>query len=127
MENLKPGITYTAETIVSEDNSALRLGSGQLAVFATPMMIALMENASLNAVAPYLDEGADTVGTAVNIVHSKATPVGDKVTATAILTGVDGRKLTFDVIAEDSNGEIGMGTHERFIVDVEKFMGKLKK
>ncbi|MCC8089655.1 MAG: thioesterase family protein [Rikenellaceae bacterium] len=126
MENLKPGLTYTAETVVSEDNSALKLGSGQFAVFATPMMVALMENASLNVVAPYLEAGADTVGTAVNIVHSKATPLGDKVKATAVLTGVEGRKLTFDVVAEDSNGEIGKGTHERFIINVEKFMSKLK-
>ena len=124
---LKVGMTYTAEDVVCEDNSAKKWGSGQLEVFATPAMVALMEKAALNAVAPGLPEGSDTVGTEVNVSHSKASGYGEIVRATATLKEMDGRKLVFDVEAHDSTGEIGRGTHTRFVIDTERFMAKLKK
>ena len=122
---LKEGLSYTSEVVVSDANSAKHWGSGALDVFATPAMVALMENAAMNAVNGYLPEGGDTVGTAVDISHVKATGLGDTVRATAILKEVDGRKLVFEVTAADSKGEIGKGTHTRFIVDREKFIGRL--
>lgn len=122
---LKTGLSYTSEVVVSDANSAKHWGSGALDVFATPAMVALMENAAMNAVKAYLPEGGDTVGTAVNISHVKATGLGDTVRATAILKEIDGRKLVFEVTASDSKGEIGNGTHTRFIVDREKFLSRL--
>lgn len=127
MEELKAGLSYTSETVVSDANSANAVGSGLLDVFATPSMIALMENAAANAVAPCLQAGANTVGTEICVAHSKASPIGAKITATATLTAVDGRKLSFEVVASDNDGEIGRGTHTRFVIDTEKFMNRLKK
>ena len=86
-------------------------------VFATPMMITCMENAALNAIRGYLDPGESAVGTAVNIRHSAATPVGHDVTAEAEVTGVNGRQITFNVTARDEIEEIGSGTHERAVID----------
>ena len=122
---LKEGLTSTSEAVVSDANSAKHWGSGALDVFATPAMVALMENAAMNAVKDCLPEGGDTVGTAVNVSHLKATPLGDTVRATAVLKAIDGRRLVFEVTATDSNGEIGRGEHTRFIVDREKFLSKL--
>lgn len=125
LQGLKPGITGTAETVVRETNTALAMGSGSLHVFATPSMIALMEQAACNAVAAYLDEESTSVGTLVNITHDAATGMGKKVTATATLTAVKGRILVFEITAADEDKQIGKGTHERFIVNKEKFMAKL--
>lgn len=122
---LKAGLSYTSETVVNDENSARHWGSGMLDVFATPAMVALMENAAMNAVAPALPEGSDTVGTAVNVTHDRATGLGDVVRATATLIEVDRRRLVFEVTAVDSKGEIGKGTHTRFVVDREKFLSKL--
>jgi len=122
---MKVGLSYTSEVVVSPANSAKHWGSGALDVFATPAMVALMENAAMNAVLHALSEGGDTVGTAVNVNHIKATGMGDTVRATATLKEVDGRKLVFEVTASDSKGEIGNGTHTRFIVDREKFLSRL--
>lgn len=122
---LEKGLTYTSTVKADEANSAKAAGSGNQDVFATPSMIALMENAAMNAVAAELPEGSATVGTKLDVAHSKATPLGDTITATATLEEVDGRRLVFRVSASDSTGLIGEGTHERFIVDVEKFMGRL--
>ncbi len=124
---MNPGLKYTAETTVDNTNTAASYGSGSVDVFATPAMVALMENAARHAVAPALPEGSTTVGTAVNITHTRATPMGKKVRATATLTAADGRALTFEVKAEDDEGIVGEGTHSRFIVDTERFMAKLKK
>ena len=101
------------------------MGSGSLHVFATPSMIALMEQAACNAVACCLDEESTSVGTFVNITHDAATGMGKKVTAKATLTAVEGRKLVFEITAADEDKQIGQGTHERFIVNKEKFMTKL--
>ena len=125
-QELKPGLTGTAATIVRETNTALAMGSGSLLVFATPSMIARMEQAACNAVAACLDDESSSVGTLINITHDAATGMGKKVTATATLKEVQGRKLIFEITAADEDKQIGKGTHERFIINKEKFMAKLK-
>ena len=95
-------------------------------VFATPMMVTAMENAALNAVRDYLDPGESAVGTAVNIRHLAATPVGHRVTAEAVVTKVDGRQIEFDVSARDETEEIGNGTHERMVVDLGRLAQRLE-
>jgi fluoroacetyl-CoA thioesterase len=94
-------------------------------VFATPMMVTIMENAALNAIRDYLDPGESAVGTAVNIRHLAATPVGHRVTAEAVVTKVDGRRIEFTVSARDEMEEIGNGTHERMVVDMARIAKKL--
>ena len=95
-------------------------------VFATPMMVAAMENAALNAVRDYLDPGESAVGTVVNIRHLAATPAGHRMTAEAVVTRVDGRRIEFDVSARDEIEEIGNGTHERMIVDMARLAQRLE-
>ena len=123
---MEKGLSFTATMRVTAEVTAEYIGSGDLAVLATPAMCALMENAAMMAVAPHLEEGQTTVGTALNIEHSKATNVGDVVTATAVLTEVNGRELKFNIAARDEVSLIGEGTHTRFVVNREKFMAKLK-
>ena len=94
-------------------------------VFATPMMVTAMENAALNAVRDYLDPGESVVGTLVNVRHLAATPVGHRVTAQAVVTKVDGRRIEFDVSARDEIEEIGKGTHERMVVDMARIDARL--
>lgn len=120
------GLSFTATMRVTPEVTAEYIGSGDLAVLATPAMCALMENAAMTAVAPHLEEGQTTVGTALNIEHSRATKVGDIITATAVLTEVNGHELKFNIAARDEVGVIGEGTHTRFVVNREKFMSKLK-
>ena len=120
MENKK----YTVEIVVDESNTALAVGSGSLKVFATPMTIALMENAAAACIADDLGEGNTSVGTAISVSHVAATPMGMKVKATAELVAVEGRKYDFKVTAEDERGLIGEGTHSRFAVNGEKFTNK---
>ncbi len=124
--NLIVGLKEKQEKTVTMNDTAKVFGSGAAEVFATPMMIGLMEAASMNAVKKYLPEGFSTVGTSVNIKHISATPVGKKVWAEAELVEVDRKRLVFKVDAYDEDKKIGEGTHERFIIDEEKFMGKLK-
>lgn len=123
--NIKEGMTFTCEQAVAKEDTAAEYGSGLVEVFATPAMIALMENASMKVVLDHLPEGFNTVGTSVNINHIKATPVGMIVRCKATLTKVEGKKLTFDVVAQDEDGEIGNGTHTRYIIDTKKFMDKI--
>jgi predicted thioesterase len=120
------GLSYTATTTVNQNNTALALGSGDMEVFATPAMVALMENAAMNAVAPLLAEGQTTVGTQISTTHIKASALGATITATAVLTAVDGRSLTFAITAREGDKVIGEGSHTRFIVDRERFLAKLK-
>ena len=94
-------------------------------VFATPMMVTIMENAALNAIRDYLDPGESAVGTIVNVKHLAATPVGHQVTATAEVTKVDGRRIEFNVSARDEVEEIGTGTHERMVVDMARLDKRL--
>ena len=119
------GLTYTSTLVVSKDHVAAVMGSGDLHVFATPAMVALMENAAMLAVAEHLPEGSTTVGAMINTLHMKPSPVDETIQATAVLTGIEGRKLTFSIKAEDSKGVIGEAEHVRFIVDRERFMSKL--
>ena len=121
---LKPGISDQKDEVVTDKNSAAALGSGGIDVFSTPSMIALMERAAYSAVQNLLPAGWSTVGTDVNIKHLSATPLGMKVHATAELLNVDGRALSFKVEAFDEAGKIGEGTHDRFIIEVEKFISK---
>ena len=119
------GLKYESTTVVSAANTAAALGSGDMDVFATPAMVALMENAAMLAVKNHLPEGSATVGTQINTSHLKASPLGATITASAELTAVDGRRLTFAVKAWDEKGIIGEGSHTRFVVDRERFLSKL--
>ncbi|MBR5138994.1 MAG: thioesterase family protein [Alistipes sp.] len=122
---LEIGLTFESTTTVSASNTAATLGSGDMDVFATPAMVALMENAAMKAVAAALPEGSATVGTQMNTSHIKASALGATITASATLTQVEGRKLTFAVKAWDEQGTIGEGEHTRFVVDRERFLSKL--
>ena len=122
---LTTGLLGTATTTVTTANIAATMKSGSLAVFATPAMCALMEEAACAAVNQHLEAGSGTVGISLNITHDRATAMNDTVTATATLMSVEGRKLVFQVQAEDSKGTIGKGIHERFIINNEKFMAKV--
>lgn len=121
---LEAGIKGTGSVEVVRENTAAAVGSGMLEVFATPMMIALMEKTAYESVAPYLEEGSGTVGTELNVKHVAATPIGMQVTCETELVEVDGRRLVFHVKASDEAGLIGEGTHERFIINNEKFQSK---
>ena len=122
--SLTVGSKGRAEALVTEANTAAAVGSGLVPVFATPYMVALMENAAVNAVQAGLEAGQGTVGTRLEVTHDAATPVGMKVWAEAELTAVEGKKLTFTVRAFDEAGPIGGGTHERFIITVDRFLAK---
>lgn len=121
---LEAGITGTREIVVTEELTAEKVGSGLLPVYATPQMIALMENVASTSVEPYLEDGAGTVGTKINVSHVSATPVGMKVTCESKLVEIDRKRLVFEVKAYDEAGLIGEGIHERFIIDNEKFLAK---
>ena len=123
---IKVGLTATKEIIVEEKDSAKSLGSGGLDVFGTPAMIALMENVALDMIRPYLPEGNDSVGIKINTDHLKASPIGAKIKCTAEVTAVDGRKVSYKIECLDESGDkIGFSAHERFVVDMERFMSKL--
>lgn len=125
--NLKIGLENKSETIVTEKDTAKAFGSGDISVYASPMMIGLMENAALFCVEDHLPEGYTTVGINVNVNHLKATPVGMKVTAKAKLLSIKGKKLTFTVEAYDEEGLIGEGSHIRYIVNSKEFLEKVNK
>lgn len=118
------GIKGHQETIVTTVNVATNVGSGKVQVFATPMMIALMEKAATLSIEPVLEQGQSSVGTHINVSHCSATPMGMKVWAETEVIAIDRRKITFSVKAYDERGLIGEGTHERFIIDVDKFIEK---
>ncbi len=123
---LENGLSGSAAVAVSTENMAVTMGSGDLRVFATPAMVALMEHAAMCAVAAELPEGSTTVGAEMNVTHIKPSGEGAQITATAVLTAVEGRKLTFNVGARDAEGMIGEGVHIRYVVDREKFMAKVR-
>lgn len=122
---LVEGIKGIKKIKVEDKDTAARYGSGLIEVFATPAMIGLMETTAQLSVQEYLPKGMITLGIEVNVKHLKATPVGMNVSCETILTKIDGKKLTFEVKATDEVGEIGNGTHIRYIVDAAKFMEKL--
>jgi len=121
---LEKGLKGSQSVLVTEENTAAKVGSGLLPVFATPAMIALMEATCAQSVASELEEGCSTVGTHLNVKHSAATPVGMTVKCESELVEVDRRRLVFHVTAWDDAGIIGEGSHERFIVNNEKFLAK---
>ena len=124
---LETGLKCTVQVTVRGENTARAMGSGDLEVFATPSMLAAMENAAMKAVAAALPEGSTTVGSEIASTHLRPSGVGAVVSATAVLVGVEGRKLTFEVSASDGEGTIGEGRHVRYIVDRERFMKKVTK
>lgn len=109
---------------VAKSDLAITVGSGSLEVFATPMVIAMIEKAANEMLAQYLDDGEASVGTYICIEHTSATPLDMEVSARAKITAVNGREITFDVEASDEKGQIAHGTHKRFVINSEKFMAK---
>ena len=118
------GMKGNAETTVERQDTAYEVGSGNLLVYATPCMVALMEGAACNAIAPVIPEGKTSVGTMLNITHIAATPVGMDVRAEAEVTEVDGNTVTFQVTAYDESGKIGEGTHKRAVINSQRFLDK---
>ena len=123
MENLT-GMTNAAEDFVTEENSALALKSGSLKVYATPAMIRLIEEAAAELLEKHLPTESTSVGISISVNHTAPTPLGMNVRAEVKIVSVEGRKIIFEVAAFDERGEIGRGTHERFIVDRKKFQSK---
>lgn len=121
---METGIKHSIETLVTDDKTALSLGSGTLRVFATPALAALAEETAWKSVAPYLQEGETTVGTRLEIDHLSPTPLGMRVRCETELVAADGRRLTFRFKASDEAGLIASGTHERCIVRAAKFQQK---
>lgn len=119
------GLIGEASVTVAPELTARHLGSGTVAVFATPEMVRLMERAAVNGLAPYLTAGQQSVGTVVNVRHLAATPLGATVTARAELIGIEGRRLTFKVSAHDGTDLIGEGLHERALIDLARFEAKV--
>ena len=122
---MEKGLSFTATMRVTAEVTAEYIGSGDLAVLATPAMCALMENAAMMAVRPMLDEGSTTVGVAISTSHIKASKIGSEVRAVAKVVAVDGRKIEFEITAYDGDSIIGEAKHTRFIVDRAKFLSKL--
>ena len=118
------GIQGLAEALVEDADTAKTVGSGDLLVYATPCMVALMEGAAYESIAPYLAEGESSVGTKMEVTHLSATPVGMSVRAESVVTAVDGRKVTFSITAYDEAGEIGKAIHERVIIKADHFLEK---
>lgn len=118
------GVKNVIETTVTENNTAVAMGSGTLSVFATPAMIALIEETAWRSVVPYLEPGQATVGTRLDISHVSPTPLGMTVKCETELIEAVGRKLKFKAEVYDESGLIGIGTHERFIITADKFQAK---
>lgn len=120
--------TYTQTTTVKAENTAKALGSGNLEVYGTPALSALMENTAVKTIEKDLEKGSDTVGISIHLEHVKASAVGERISCTATINKIEGRKISFGIEAKDGKGDvIGTATHDRFVIDVERFMGKLKK
>lgn len=124
MSALQIGVRGTASMRVTPENTAQAWGSGDVPVFGTPSLVALLETAAVNALAGHLEPGETTVGTWIEVSHLAASPVGVVVSAEAELTGVDGRKLTFAVVAHDHRQKVGEARHQRMIVSRQRFLEK---
>lgn len=122
---IETGLTHTSEVVVGYSTTAIAVGSGDMPVFATPAMMALMENAAMLAVKDHLPEGCTTVGGHIASSHLRPTKMGDTVKATAEVVKVDGKKISFKVTAYADDQLIGEGEHLRFVVDTEKFLSRL--
>jgi predicted thioesterase len=125
-ERLRSGLCGEARVAVDESNTALALGSGTVPVFATPAMAALVEAAAVHALAGVLGEDQTTVGVYLDLQHLAATPVGLTVRAEAKLVQVEGRRLTFRVTAYDDVEQIGIGSHQRMLVDTDRFLARTR-
>jgi fluoroacetyl-CoA thioesterase len=125
MGDLKPGLIGETSVTVTDQLTAALYGSGLVPAFATPALVALMENASVAAIQRHLDAGQTSVGIEVNVKHLAATPVGMTVRARSEVTAVDGRRITFQVQAWDDKEKIGEGTHVRAIVDDARFKERM--
>lgn len=123
--SLREGLEASVEKVVTEEDTAAKFGSGNIQVFATPMMIGLMENSALKAVDDELGDEYATVGIHVDIKHLAATPVGMKVKAKAKLIKIQGKKLHFEVEAYDEKNKIGEGTHIRYIINIDEFLNRM--
>lgn len=123
-EKIEVGLKNSAESIVTETDTALSVGSGSLKVLATPKMLALIEKAAAELLEKNLPTEYTSVGILLNVKHTSPSPVGIKYFAEVEIIEVDGRKIIFEVVAKDERGEIGRGNHERFIVEREKFQAK---
>ena len=126
MEEIVPGLVGQTALLVGEENTARHLGSGNVAVLATPEMVRLMEKAAVAAVDHLLPKGYRTVGVEVNVRHLAATPVGVRVRVQAELVAVEGRRLTFRVEADDEEEKIGEGEHKRVVIDAERFEERIE-
>jgi predicted thioesterase len=127
LDQLRPGLNATVEIIVGTRDTAAHVGSGKIGVLATPILVTLLETAALQAVERFMPPGQQTVGTKLDIAHTAATPVGMQVRAHAELIQVEGRKLTFNLRAEDEIETIGGGIHERLIISVDRFDQRMQK
>ena len=117
--------TFTQEITVTDRDTAAAYGSGKLEVFATPAMVALMENTAIRSLEGGLEPDTDTVGIAIDVQHVKATAVGQKVYCKATVTEIDGRRIRFEIEVWDDKGAVGHAIHERFVINPVKFMSKL--
>ena len=124
---LEPGVTNTLTIVVDESMTADRFGNTGVRVLATPMLVSYFELAAHQLALPALEPGQGTVGSHIAIRHLAATPIGMRVTFRATLTERDGRRLVFRVQADDEQERVGEGTHERFVVDMERFMGRISR
>lgn len=122
-----PGLRGTSSLVVAEKDTAAYFGAGGVHVLGTPIMIGLMENAAYSAVQPLLPAGQSSVGTRIDIRHLAATPIGMRVTATAELIDVEGRRLVFRIEARDERELIGEGQHERFIITLDRFLSRIEE
>jgi fluoroacetyl-CoA thioesterase len=125
LSKLRPGLTGSASVAVEEKNLATHVGSGVAPVFATPMLVALMEAASVDCVEKFLPEGHQSLGVHLDVNHTAPTPAGLTVTTTATLKTIEGRKLIFDVAARDTHENVGSGTHTRVVVATAGFMARV--
>jgi predicted thioesterase len=127
MKLVEIDIQGRATVKVTQSNLASSTGSGAVDVFSTPSLVLLMEEAAMDALKPYMEPGESSVGTLVNIRHISPTPLGLTVTATATLTEIDGRRLVFHVEARDELDKVGEGTHERFLISVDRFISRARE
>lgn len=126
MSQIQPGLTGTASTVVTPELTATHLGSGDVDVYATPAMIALMEAAAVSAIDHLLPEGRASVGVSIQVEHLAATPLGQQVQAKAEIIAVEGRRITFTVQAHDEQELIGKGVHTRFVIDTARFVERIQ-
>jgi predicted thioesterase len=125
--SLPVGSRGTASLVVAAEHTAQALGSGSVPVFSTPRLVALVEQAAVDAVKGWLAPGETSVGTRMEIAHLAATPIGEHVRAEATLAAVDGRRMTFEVAAYDAHEKIGEGRHERVVVDEQRFLERVRR